>query len=75
MNESDTIRLRHMLEAAQEALRIAHRGTGGGLLHDRTATLALMKDLEIIGEAASKVSAELRQRETLVPWTADPCVL
>ncbi len=27
-----------------------------------------MKDLEIIGEAASKVGVEIRQRETHVPW-------
>jgi len=67
MNESDVIRLRHMLEAAEEGLRIAHGRTRDELLRARTASLAVMKDIEIIGEAASKVSAEIREREARVP--------
>jgi uncharacterized protein with HEPN domain len=68
MNDSDTIRLRHMIEAAQEALSIAGGRLRDELLLDRTAGLAVRKALEIIGEAASKVSADLRARETGVPW-------
>jgi uncharacterized protein with HEPN domain len=58
-----------MLEAATEALRIAGGRPRDELLRDRIATLAAMKDLEIIGEAASKVSADLRTKEAGVPWT------
>ena len=65
MSESDAIRLRHMVEAATEALRIAGGRPMEEILRDRIATLAAMKDLEIIGEAASKVSADLRTRTSL----------
>ena len=71
MNEFDAVRLRHMLDAALEALAIAGSRSRGELLRDRTASLAVMKDIEIIGEAANKVSAELRAREPALPW-ADP---
>jgi uncharacterized protein with HEPN domain len=68
MNESDSIRLRHMLEAAAEALRIAGGRPRNELLQDCIATLAVIKDLEIIGEAASKVSVKLRTQEPNIPW-------
>ncbi len=61
MNAADRIRLRHMLDAAEEALLIAEEGS-------RVSLLAVMKDIEIIGEAASKVSLELRNAEPGVPW-------
>ena len=35
---------------------------------DRQLTLALVKDIEIIGEAASRVSAETRAEYASLPW-------
>ena len=61
MNEADRVRLHHMLEAAEEAVSIAQEGS-------RISLLAVMKDLEIIGEAANKVSSELQNAEPGVPW-------
>ena len=61
MNEADRIRLLHMLEAAEEAILIAQ-------VRSRTSLLAVMKDIEIIGEAANKVSAALRVAEPTIPW-------
>lgn len=61
MSEADRIRLRHMLEAAEEAIMIAQE-------RSRTSLLAVMKDIEIIGEAANKVSAGLRAAEPGIPW-------
>jgi uncharacterized protein with HEPN domain len=62
MSEADRIRLRHMLEAAEEALAISQD-------RSRIAFLAVMKDIEIIGEAATKLSPELKATAHDVPWT------
>ena len=69
MSEPDLIRLRHMLDAAQEAVSIAGGRPLSELVRDRTATLAVMKTIEIIGEAASKVGLPLREAEPDVPWS------
>ncbi len=45
MHKSDAIRLRHMLDAAQEAI-------------------------EIVGEAASRVSRECQERYSAIPWAS-----
>lgn len=37
-------------------------------MRSRTSLLAVMKDIEIIGEAANKVSASLRDAEPEIPW-------
>ncbi len=61
MSDADRVRLLHMLEAAEEAVTI-------GQDHSRTSLLAVMKDIEIIGEAANKVGDSLRAAEPDVPW-------
>lgn len=68
MSESDAIRLRHMWDAANEALSIRGDRSHDDLLSDRTATLAVIKDIEIIGEAASKVSAKAGAAAPTIPW-------
>jgi uncharacterized protein with HEPN domain len=60
MRNDDRIRLQHMLDAANEALSFIQRKTRFGLDIDRMLVLSLVKELEIIGEAGSKVSAETR---------------
>lgn len=57
----DVIRLRHMLEAAQEAAGFAAGRTRDDLHQDTMFSFALIHAIEIIGEAASQVSAESRQ--------------
>lgn len=37
---------------------------------DRKLALAIIKDLEIIGEAAAKISPETRERLPAIPWSA-----
>ena len=51
MDQPDLIRLRHMRDAAAEALQFAAGKTRAELDHDRMLILAILKDLEIIGEA------------------------
>ena len=64
----DLIRLRHMLDAAQEAITFATGKTRKDLDIDRILALAIIKSIEIIGEAASKVTDEFRSDNRVIPW-------
>lgn len=68
MNESDLIRLRHMYDAAQEAIRFTSNETREALENNRLLVLALVKEIEIIGEAASRVSESGRKESPNIPW-------
>lgn len=68
MREDDLIRLRHMLDAAQETVSFARGQTRASLDQDRKLVLALVKDIEIIGEAAYQVSQATREQLTEIPW-------
>lgn len=58
-----------MLEAARDATHLVSGKSRNDLDQDRTRSLALMKLIEIIGEAASKVSVNCRKQVPRIPWT------
>ena len=68
MDRSDDVRLRHMLDAAREASQFIAGRARADLDRDRMLTLALVKEIEIIGEAAGKVSDATRKRCAGIPW-------
>jgi uncharacterized protein with HEPN domain len=68
MRSDDSIRVRHMLDAAREALAFAENKTRADLYENRLLALGLMKSIEIIGEAASKISKDCRQACPEIPW-------
>jgi uncharacterized protein with HEPN domain len=68
MLKSDAIRLRHMLDAAKEARSFIQKEERRSLEVDRKLVLALMKSIEIIGEAAVKVTVECRENFPQIPW-------
>lgn len=68
MREDDRIRLRHMLDAAEEALGFATGKKREDLDNDRMLALALVRSIEIIGEAGARVSEEGRAEVLDVPW-------
>ncbi|MDO8724093.1 MAG: DUF86 domain-containing protein [Syntrophales bacterium] len=68
MRKDDAIRVRHMLDAAREALSFAEGKSRRTLPSDRMLILALIKSIEIIGEAASTVTPETRQKYPGIPW-------
>ena len=70
MSDPDRIRLRHMLDAATEALGFVADRQKQDLASDRQLALALIKEIEIIGEAASRISAETREQNPDIPWAA-----
>ena len=67
-DQADLARLGHMRDAAAEALRFAEGKSRADLDQSRMLILAVLKDLEIIGEAASRVNPATRRRHESVPW-------
>lgn len=68
--EQDAIRLRHMLDAAEEALSFARQRAKGDLNTDRMFSFALVRAIEIIGEAAARVSPETQHEHPEMPWSS-----
>ncbi len=66
--KEDKIRLQHMLEAAQEAVGYARNRTRKDLETDRPLTHSLVRCIEIIGEAANKISSEYREGHSEIQW-------
>jgi len=66
----DQTRLTHMLNHAVEAVDMAKGRSRQDLDLDRQLNLALVRLLEIIGEAAVRVSEEARKRDLTIPWEA-----
>lgn len=64
----DPGRLRDMLESAEEAIAIALGKTRADFDTDRLLNLALTRLLEIIGEAAARLSPAFRQCHPEIPW-------
>ena len=69
MPSHDEIRLRHMLDSALEAVKFAYGKSRKDLDIDRKLLLAIIKSIEIIGEAASKVSESCRAENDEIPWS------
>jgi uncharacterized protein with HEPN domain len=68
MLPEDLTRWRHMLESAQEAVGLIKGKTRTDLDRDRLLNLALVRLLEIIGEAASRITSPTRLKFPEIPW-------
>jgi uncharacterized protein with HEPN domain len=68
MRADDSIRLRHMLDAAREALGFVRDRSRNDLDHDLQLVWALVKAIEIIGEATYQLSPEARAEVPGLPW-------
>lgn len=64
----DRTRLEHMLEHAEEAMAMASGRSREDLDTDRQLNLSLVRLLEIVGEAAARVSEEGRAANAGIPW-------
>lgn len=67
-DKADTVRLHHMFDATREALSFVEGKARGDLDADRMLTLALVKAIEIIGEAANQVSPKGQDECPDIPW-------
>jgi len=68
MKLEDKIRIQHMIDAAKEALVFASDVTEKDFSKNRMLILSIIKDIEIIGEAASKVTEETKMKFHEIPW-------
>jgi len=68
--ENDRVRIRHILDAACEAVGFAEVCSREDLDSDRKLSLSLVRLLEIIGEAARGVSQEFRESYPELPWAS-----
>lgn len=57
-----------MLQASRDALDFARGVTLEAFLQDRKLQRAVERAVEIVGEAASRVSPELREAHPEIPW-------
>ena len=64
----DEVRIRHMIDAAREAMAFARARVREDLDQDRQLALSLVKLIEIIGEAAATVTEETCRRAPAIPW-------
>jgi uncharacterized protein with HEPN domain len=60
--------LRHIVDHAREALAMIDGRTRQDLNDDRQLELSVVRLLEIIGEAASRLPAEIQAKYPDVPW-------
>ena len=68
MPRDDHVRVLHMIEAAETVGTFVARRHRADLDTDRMLLFALVRAIEIIGEAASRVSPETRATAPAVPW-------
>ena len=68
--DRDGYRLTHMRDSAREAMELARGKCRADLDLDRLLNLALVRLLEILGEAAARVSAGCRDAHPEVAWPA-----
>lgn len=64
----DLTRLKHIRDAAKEALFFVNDRTREDLNRDRMLSLALVRLIEIIGEAANNVSETCQNQYSKIPW-------
>lgn len=62
------VRLRHMLEYAREAVALTSGRSRADLDNDRAIGLAVARCLEIVGEAAARLSGEVHKQYPAIPW-------
>jgi uncharacterized protein with HEPN domain len=68
MQSEDKIRLHHILDEANEACQYVEGLSFDEFRKDGKTVRAVIRSIEVIGEAASKLSLEFRKEHPEVPW-------
>ena len=69
MPPEDRVRVLHMIEAAETALNFVSGRQRADLNSDQMLLFALVRAIEVVGEAASKVSEATRGATADIPWS------
>lgn len=70
IQKSDVIRLRHMLDASLKAMAFIEGKNESDLDDDDLLVFTLVKAVEIVGEAAGKVSKKYQANHPEIHWSA-----
>lgn len=70
MAPEDRVRLKHMVEAASDAAQFIAGRKRVELDTDRMLLFALIRCIEVIGEAARQITDETRNISADIPWNA-----
>jgi uncharacterized protein with HEPN domain len=65
----DIVRLQHMLEHAREAVAMIENKDRTNLQRDRMLELSLIRLIEVVGEAAARVTPEGHEEYPSIPWS------
>jgi uncharacterized protein with HEPN domain len=68
MNDPNYFRLKHMLDASRAAIEHLSGKKRVDLDTNRTILSAVVRELEIIGEAANSISAAFKKKHPDLPW-------
>ena len=63
------VSLRHMVSHASEAVELLGDKTDVDLANDRVLSLALVRLLEVVGEAANRIPRDVRAQYPQIPWS------
>lgn len=70
MHDDDRIRILHMIDAAQAVEQFIRGKKREDLDVDRLLLFAVLRAIEVIGEAASKVTDETQAAMPSIPWAS-----
>ena len=68
MENKDLIRLKHMLDSAKAILVFTKGKRRASLDRNRLLLSAILREFEIIGEAASRTSEKTKKKHPDIPW-------
>ena len=69
MKRDDTVYLHHILDAIESIEDYTRRMSESQFLSNSMAHDAVVRQIEIVGEAARNVSHEFRKKYPILPWT------
>ena len=69
MRPEDKIRLRHILDEANAAIKFTEGFSLENFTGDSKTLHAVIRAIEVIGEAAAKISKEYKDLHSDIPWT------
>jgi len=70
MLADDRVRILHMIDAAESLEQFVASRKRADLETDRMLLFAIIRAIEVLGEAASKVTVETKDSIPNIPWTA-----
>lgn len=70
MRAEDHVRILHMIDAAESLEQFVAGRKRVDLETDRMLLFAIMRAIEVVGEAASKVTNETKDAVPDIPWMA-----